>query len=85
MVFTNTKDAVTRESKKQLLRNIRDKNPDSVLGKMEKNLLKEINNLGIGPNGLGGKTTALSLLLFFKDWTKRTINKRKLKLFKTVP
>ncbi len=56
-----SRDAVTKESKRQLLRNIDDINTNPQLKKLEISLLKEINSLGIGPNGLGGKTTALSL------------------------
>lgn len=56
-----SRDAVTKESKKQLLRNISDKNKNPILRKFEQELLKDINKLRIGPNGLGGKTTALAV------------------------
>lgn len=36
-------------------------NPDPRFAKVEKELLQEINNLGIGPMGLGGRTTALAV------------------------
>ena len=36
-------------------------NKDIKVRKLEKDLLKEINNLGIGPMGIGGITTALSV------------------------
>lgn len=48
-------------AKEALLRDIDDKNPDPVYAEMENDLLKRINNLGIGPMGLGGRTTALSV------------------------
>lgn len=37
------------------------KNKKTHLAKLERDLLKEINSLGIGPQGLGGKTTALAV------------------------
>ena len=48
-------------SKKALLKEVgeRSKYPD--IAKLEEDLLEEINNLGIGPQGLGGKTTALDV------------------------
>ena len=48
-------------SKEQLLRNLDDVNPDPTLAKLEKRLLKELNQLGIGPMGFGGKTTVLAV------------------------
>jgi fumarate hydratase, class I len=56
-----SKDQVTRLSKEQLLRRLNDVNPNSSLSAMEKNVLDSINRLGIGPLGLGGKTTALAV------------------------
>jgi fumarate hydratase, class I len=56
-----SKDQVTRLSKEQLLRRLNDVNPYSSLSAMEKNVLDSINRLGIGPLGLGGKTTALAV------------------------
>ncbi len=55
------KDQVTRLSKEQLLRQIEDMNEYADLLKLEKKLLADINQLGIGPLGLGGKTTALGV------------------------
>ena len=49
------------EAKCQLLRSMDDVNPDPALAKLEKRLLKEANSLGIGPMGLGGKTTLLAV------------------------
>ena len=36
-------------------------NPDPDVAKLEKELLEEINNTGVGPQGLGGATTALAV------------------------
>ncbi|MCG2708796.1 MAG: fumarate hydratase [Thermodesulfovibrionales bacterium] len=55
------KDQVTRFAKEQLMRRLTDTNNIEVLFKLEKRLLKEINTLGIGPLGFGGKTTALGV------------------------
>ena len=49
------------EAKHQLLRNLADVNPDPLLAKLEKRVLREANTLGIGPMGLGGKTTLLGV------------------------
>jgi len=54
-------DKVTMLSKKALLRNIGERNSDPFIADLEIELLEEINNLGIGPQGFGGKTTALDL------------------------
>lgn len=48
-------------AKKTLLRPIGQRNPDPELAAMETNLLKRINELGIGPGGLGGRITALDV------------------------
>ncbi len=48
-------------AKEALLRPIDDEATDKDALKLEKELLKEINELNIGPMGLGGKTTALSV------------------------
>jgi fumarate hydratase class I len=49
------------EAKEQLYRQLNDKNPDPVLAKLERRLLRECNTLGVGPMGFGGKTTALGV------------------------
>ena len=56
-----SRDQVTRLAKDQLIRNLGDTNDIKVLSELEKRLLDEINQLGIGPLGLGGKTTALGV------------------------
>ncbi|NQT46927.1 MAG: fumarate hydratase [Candidatus Omnitrophica bacterium] len=48
-------------AKKALLRPIDKRNKSSHIARLEKRLLKDINKLGIGPAGLGGKTTALGV------------------------
>ncbi len=48
-------------AKKALLRPIGSENPDPELNEIEKDLLKRINDLGIGPQGFGGRTTALAV------------------------
>lgn len=49
------------EAKKQLFRLLDDTNPDPVLDELEKKLMKECNELEIGPMGFGGKTTVLGI------------------------
>jgi fumarate hydratase class I len=48
-------------AKKQLFRKLDDINDDPQLAELETKLLNDINTLGIGPMGFGGKTTALSV------------------------
>lgn len=48
-------------SKKALLRPLSEKNADGYYADLEDLLLSKINNLGIGPQGLGGITTALGV------------------------
>ena len=48
-------------AKTALTRDINSQNPQEHIAKLEKELLEEINQLGIGPAGLGGSTTALAL------------------------
>jgi len=48
-------------SNKALFRPIDIRNPKRHIAKLERELLREINSLGIGPMGLGGKTTALGV------------------------
>ena len=46
-------------SKEQFLRRLDDVNEDPVLRRLERNVMKRANQLGIGPMGFGGKTTLL--------------------------
>jgi fumarate hydratase subunit alpha len=48
-------------AKKSLLRPLGSKNPDPELEKLESEILTEINKLGVGPQGLGGRTTSLAV------------------------
>ncbi len=48
-------------AKKSLLRDIGKHNEDKNIKQLEIDILKDINNLGIGPQGLGGNTTALAV------------------------
>jgi fumarate hydratase subunit alpha len=50
-------------SKKALLRNLTEPNADEFYAEMERDLLMQINALGVGPQGLGGDTTALAVLI----------------------
>ncbi len=54
-------DACCVAAKKSLLRRVGSKHPDSYYAAMEEDLKKQINNLGVGPMGLGGDTTALAV------------------------
>lgn len=56
-----TIEKTTLLAKKALLRRVGEHNENSKVAELEKELLAEINNLGIGPQGFGGKTTALSV------------------------
>jgi fumarate hydratase subunit alpha len=50
-------------SKKALVRHLNEPNPDPFYAQMEKDLLMQVNALGLGPQGLGGDTTALAVLV----------------------
>ena len=56
-----SKDQVTRLAKEQLMRKINDINKIDELDRLEKRLLADINELGIGPQGLGGRSTAIGV------------------------
>ncbi len=49
------------KAKEQLFRPLGDHNPDAKLDELEKQLCREINQLGIGPMGFGGQTTVLGV------------------------
>jgi fumarate hydratase class I len=55
------------ESKRQLLRPLKDTNPVPELAELEQRLLAEGNELGIGPMGFGGKTTLLAVKIGVLD------------------
>ncbi|MGD2094562.1 MAG: fumarate hydratase [Phycisphaerales bacterium] len=50
-------------SKKALCRNLGEKNHDKFYAELEAELLSRINALGLGPQGFGGDTTALAVLV----------------------
>ena len=54
-------DKVAYLAKHALLRPIDQRNPDPFYANLERELLDEINALGIGPQGFGGQTTCLGL------------------------
>ncbi len=56
-----SKDQVTKLSKEQLMRKLGDTSGTPEIASLEARLMKEINELGIGPQGLGGGTTALGV------------------------
>ena len=56
-------DKVAYLAKKALLRPLDVPNPDPYYADLERVLLEEINGLGIGPQGFGGRTTCLGLAI----------------------
>ncbi len=58
-----TIEKVTLLAKKALLRDVGSTHPDARIAAMEDELLEKINALGIGPQGLGGRTTALDVFI----------------------
>lgn len=57
----STFEGVALLAKKALLRPLGQSHPDEVVARLEEELLAEINRLGIGPQGLGGTSTALAV------------------------
>lgn len=58
-----TMDRCALLAKKALMRSFNQSNSSEHLALLEKELLVEINKLNIGPQGLGGKTTALAVAI----------------------
>lgn len=58
-----TMELAALNSKRALLREVGAKNPDPELDALEKDILVEINKLGIGPQGYGGIMTALAVFI----------------------
>lgn len=56
-----TVDKCAQIAKKALFRNIGQHSKDEMIADLEKELIQKINALGIGPQGLGGNTTALAV------------------------
>jgi fumarate hydratase class I len=84
-----TRDRVTWLSKEQLRRKLGDTNPTPALATLEHDLCQEINKTGIGPGGVGGKSTALGVKIgiqhrhtdtYFVDVTLLCWNTRRGKL-----
>ena len=53
-------------AKKALLRKLVDHHPDPEMAALEKELLTSVNDLGIGPSGLGGRITALGVKILMQ-------------------
>ena len=54
-------DMAVKLAKKAILRPLDVTNPNEKIAAMEKDILDSVNELGIGPMGLGGKTTAMAV------------------------
>lgn len=54
-------ERVAEMAKEALLRPLNEANPDAYYAAMERELLEAVNRTGIGPQGLGGRTTCLGL------------------------
>ncbi|MDP3065628.1 MAG: fumarate hydratase [Methanobacteriaceae archaeon] len=54
-------DMALKLAKKALLNEVGVRNPDEYLAYLEEEILNQVNETGIGPMGLGGKTTALDV------------------------
>ncbi len=48
-------------AKRALLRRVGEPSPDSEIAQLEKEILQRVNQLGIGPEGFGGRVTALAV------------------------
>ena len=56
-----TFDKAALLAKKALMRPLGSQNPDPFYADLEKEMLEQVNQLGIGPQGFGGRTTAIGL------------------------
>ena len=56
-----TVDKCAQIAIKALTREIGEHNEDPFIADLEREMLEAVNNLGIGPQGLGGRTTALAV------------------------
>ncbi len=56
-----TFDKAAYLAKKALMRSTDERNSDEFYSDLEKELLEKINSLGVGPQGFGGRTTALAV------------------------
>lgn len=55
-----TFDKAAYMAKKALMRSTEERNPDEFYAALEQEMLEKINALGVGPQGFGGRTTALA-------------------------
>ncbi len=60
-------DAALALAKKASLRDIEKRNKDARISRLERELLRKINSLGIGVMGLGGSTTCLGVNIDYAD------------------
>lgn len=60
-------DLALKLAKKALLGEVGVRNPDERLARLEEEILSQVNSTGIGPMGLGGKTTALDVKILAAD------------------
>lgn len=60
-------DLALKLAKKALLGEVGVRNPDEKLARLEEEILNQVNATGIGPMGLGGKTTALDVKILTAD------------------
>lgn len=56
-----TTDKTMTLAKKALLRKVGEPNHDPEIAELERDILKQVNNMGIGPMGYGGRITALAV------------------------
>ena len=59
--ISGTFEKCAEMAKHALTRNLEEESPVEYVRDLEKEMLETINNLGIGPGGLGGRTTALAV------------------------
>ena len=60
-------DMALKLAKKALLREICENHPEERIASLENEILEKINATGIGPMGLGGKTTSLDVKIEYAD------------------
>ncbi len=61
----STASEVVKLARKAAFRELDKKNPDKRYAGLEKNILDKVNNTGIGPQGMGGDTTAIGCNIEF--------------------
>ncbi|MCC7550654.1 MAG: fumarate hydratase, partial [Methanobacterium sp.] len=60
-------DMALKLAKKALLREIGEYHPEERMAHLEKEMLEMVNATGIGPMGMGGRTTALDVKIEYAD------------------